>query len=300
MENLQRLPERRNDELYEQLEDLTHAEQQVLLDLLRRSKYDKHGRVELDGISIVHGYLSEKSGDFTAITDNYSEMPEIIRSHPNCHEAIKLSDEILPIEKSYSDIVKERVSARDYQRKPVTLQEVTTLLDQAFGFREYKSAYDELQFPFRTAPSSGGLQAVELYFIANDVDSLEPGLYHYQPIARTAELIDLGFMRMKVAKCCAFQGWLSEAPVIFGVVCDLSKMRWKYGKRCYRMIHMDAGIVSQNLHMAATGMGFGSCMIAGFNDDEMNELFGLDGRDEYMGLLVSVGHKQTLIKPTEE
>ena len=71
----------------------------------------------------------------------------------------------------------------------------------------------------------------------------------------------------------------------------LERMYWRYGERGYRYLHLDAGHVCQNLYLAAEAIQSGVCAIAAFNDDEINQVMGLDGENQFVIYLGSVGKR---------
>jgi SagB-type dehydrogenase family enzyme len=70
-------------------------------------------------------------------------------------------------------------------------------------------------------------------------------------------------------------------------------MAWRYGERGYRYLHLDAGHVCQNLYLAAEAAGCGVCAIGAFNDEIINELLGLDGEEQFVIYLATVGEKDS-------
>jgi SagB-type dehydrogenase family enzyme len=52
---------------------------------------------------------------------------------------------------------------------------------------------------------------------------------------------------------------------------------------------MDLGHVCQNVQLAATAMGLGSCPIGALFDDDINELLGVDGEEETVLYLITAG-----------
>ncbi|HEY3312047.1 MAG TPA: SagB/ThcOx family dehydrogenase, partial [Anaerolineales bacterium] len=74
-------------------------------------------------------------------------------------------------------------------------------------------------------------------------------------------------------------------------VAVLARMRWRYGQRGYRYLHLDAGHVCQNLSLAAEATGCGICPIAAFNDDLLNGVLGLDGEEQFAIYMASLGKK---------
>jgi SagB-type dehydrogenase family enzyme len=168
---------------------------------------------------------------------------------------------------------------------------LSALLHYAYGVRKRSLAYNTKGFPSRMAPSSGGLQSIEVYFTVNAVEGLEKGLYHFNANRNTVELLDRGNMRRKVVRSCLYQDWLDAASIVLFLACDLNKLYWKYGRRSYRMTHIDLGIVAENLHLVATALRIRSCMVAGYIDDAVHHLLQIDGRMEFIGLLMAVGRK---------
>jgi len=52
---------------------------------------------------------------------------------------------------------------------------------------------------------------------------------------------------------------------------------------------MDAGHVGQNLYLACTALGVGTCAIAAFDSNICNKMFALDGEEEFMVYAAPVG-----------
>jgi nitroreductase len=49
-------------------------------------------------------------------------------------------------------------------------------------------------------------------------------------------------------------------------------MEWRYGIAAHRAIAIDAGQVCQNLYLACEAIGFGTCAIAAFDQERMDQL----------------------------
>lgn len=98
-----------------------------------------------------------------------------------------------------------------------------------------------------------------------------------------------GYMRNKILDCCIEQNFMEDASLVFVLVSNLNRIKWKYGKKSYRFAHVDTGIVAQNIHLIATGNKLRSCMIAGFDDDKINKLLMIDGEMEFTSLIIAIG-----------
>ncbi|MFN2266786.1 MAG: nitroreductase family protein, partial [Desulfonatronovibrio sp.] len=57
----------------------------------------------------------------------------------------------------------------------------------------------------------------------------------------------------------------------------------------YRVILMDIGHVCQNLYLACEAVGAGTCAVAAYDQEAMDDLLGLDGVDEFAIYLAPVG-----------
>ena len=80
--------------------------------------------------------------------------------------------------------------------------------------------------------------------------------------------------------------------MIIFIAPDVSRLTWKYGtSKSYRLAHLETGVVCQNIHLVATALGLGSCMVFGFDDEQIDALLGLDGRREFTTLLIAIGNK---------
>lgn len=102
-------------------------------------------------------------------------------------------------------------------------------------------------------------------------------------------VIYLIHMRNKILDCCIEQNFTEDASLVFVLVSNLNRIKWKYGKKSYRFAHVDTGIVAQNIHLIATGNKLRSCMIAGFDDDKINKLLMIDGEMEFTSLIIAIG-----------
>ena len=146
-------------------------------------------------------------------------------------------------------------------------------------------------FYFRTAPSAGALYPVETYLSVQNVETVDNGLYHFQPAEFCLEKLEMGKCGDKVAEAALGQSFLARAGAVFIWSAVLRRNFSKYGHRGMRYIMMDAGHICQNLLLAAEALGLGACPVAAFYDDEMNGLLELDGEQESVIYLAAVGNK---------
>ena len=66
-------------------------------------------------------------------------------------------------------------------------------------------------------------------------------------------------------------------------------MEWRYDLAAHKVIAIDAGHVCQNLYLACTSLGLGTCAIAAYHQEACDELLGVDGEVEFTIYLAPVG-----------
>jgi SagB-type dehydrogenase family enzyme len=181
-------------------------------------------------------------------------------------------------------LLAKRRSLRKYENRPLLLQELSQLLWAANGVTRKQGRY-----LLRTAPSAGALYPVETYVLVTRVESLAPGIYHYEvPLHRLACLRS-GSFGEELAQAALHQTMIAKAPCTFVWSMLPGRSQWKYGERAYRYICMDAGHIAQNVALTAVSLGMGSCQIAAFTDAEVNRVLALDGKEETALYITAVG-----------
>jgi SagB-type dehydrogenase family enzyme len=188
---------------------------------------------------------------------------------------------------SLTDAIARRKSIRDYSNEKVNSVELSYLLWCTQGV---KQIIGKNQATLRTVPSAGARHAFETYVFVNHMEDVAEGLYKYKALPHELTLIrDENNLREKLLKACLSQNFILTSSVIFIWVAVPYRMTWRYQERGYRYIFLDAGHVCQNLYLAAQEIGCGVCAIAAFDDDEVNKLLNLDGKEQTAIYLAAVG-----------
>jgi len=185
------------------------------------------------------------------------------------------------------EVINNRRSIRKYSDTPLSLEELSYLLWCTQGVKKVAD-----KVTFRTVPSAGARHAFETYVLINKVEGVIPGLYRY--LALRHKLLELNTeqdIADKIVAGCMRHTFVASSAATFIWVADVARMAWRYGERGYRYLHLDAGHVCQNLYLAAESIGCGACAIAAFDDDFINEVIGIDGVDEFVIYVATVGKK---------
>ncbi len=85
------------------------------------------------------------------------------------------------------------------------------------------------------------------------------------------------------------QPYIATAAAVFVITGYYARVNWKYGARAFRYMCMDVGFAGENLYLVAEALGLGACAVAGFIDDALERLLGIDSHDEIPMLLLTVG-----------
>jgi SagB-type dehydrogenase family enzyme len=177
-----------------------------------------------------------------------------------------------------------RRSERNYTSDPLGLDDFVRLLWAAQGVTARAGSH-----LLRTAPSAGALYPFETYLYVDRVEEIPQGLYHFNVSDFVLERLKDGNYNKDITAACLGQPVVRRAAVVFIWTAMMLRCMVKYRNRAVRYIPMDLGHVCQNVQLAATAMGLGSCPIGALFDDDINELLGVDGEEETVLYLITAG-----------
>ena len=163
------------------------------------------------------------------------------------------------------------------------------MLHHAGGVTGTTAGYGYERLPLRSFPSCGGLQSPEIYLSVQAAADIAPGLYHYQPQQHALELMREGNCGQAMSKIALDLEFVEKAAAVLIVTGSFERLRWKYGERAYRYMCVDVGCLTQNIYLVGEALGLAVCAIAGFVDEAVEHLLGVDGEDELALLLIAIG-----------
>ena len=195
---------------------------------------------------------------------------------------IKLPEPLIRGEVSLEEAIYSRRSIRQYTGFPLTLSEVSQLLWSAQGITAGWGG--------RTVPSAGGLNPLEAYLVAGNVEGLKPGLYRYMP--QTNDLLQVGDkdLRTDLAGAALNQSCVRDGAVSIVISGVHARTTVRYGDRGVRYVHMEAGHASQNIYLQATALGLGTVAVGAFDDKRVTVILGLPA-DEVPLYIMPVGRQ---------
>lgn len=216
-------------------------------------------------------------------------VPPIERPYPDNAEIVDLPDPESWKTISRKDIttaIGNRKSRRVYQTTPLLLEELAYLLWCTQGKRS--KVFNG--HAYRNVPSAGCRHALETYLAVFNVEDLKTAVYRYLPLSHQLvfEFSD-EMLAEKMTISALGQSYAGKSAVTFIWSAIPYRMEWRYGLAAHKVIALDAGHVCQNLYLACETIQAGTCAIAAYDQEELDELLGLDGQDEFAIYMAPVG-----------
>jgi SagB-type dehydrogenase family enzyme len=192
-----------------------------------------------------------------------------------------------------------RAKATTADASPLNLDALTRILFCADGLTRSKAVGGE-DYHFRAAASAGALYPIEIYVAANEVEALEPGLYHFSPADLKLRGLRRGDWREYLARAALDHPALVEAGTVLVLSAIFWRSAWKYRARAYRYCFWDAGTILANLLAAANAEGLSAEIITAFEDSPIERLIDVDGEREGVVCLVALGRTRRDRSPSAD
>ncbi len=216
---------------------------------------------------------------------DWSRRPKSHKNHESPLAYISLPEPAMKSRASLWQLLRDRRSRRQYNaERNLEKDFLSTILWATQGITAKYGG-----FLFRTAPSAGGLYPVETYLFLRAVEGIEPGIYHFRAHVFDLELLKKGDFSKELADAALGQMIVRNAQVTFIWSAVVERSKWKYHQRAYRYIYLDAGHIAQNLYLAAEALGLGVCAIGALFDDRVNSIIDVDGIEETVIYMATVG-----------
>lgn len=182
--------------------------------------------------------------------------------------------------------LKRRRSVRKYRKEDITMEELSFLLWATQGVqRVFGNQYST----FRPVPSGGARHPFETYLLVNQVEGLAAGVYRYLALSHELLLVTSVDMAGPLRQISPRQPFASESSVVFVWSCVPYRGEWRYHIAAHKCMLIDAGHLCQNLYLACTAIGCGTCALGDYDQELLDNLLGLDGENEFVVYLAPVG-----------
>jgi SagB-type dehydrogenase family enzyme len=216
-----------------------------------------------------------------------TDIPKPLEDKYNFPFCLKVSTVCMPVDwgdnlTGLEQTMLKRRSTRAYTGQNLTLNELRQILD--FTYQPQNSMEQGLD----RSPDYFDLNLIETFIAISGVDGLEEGCYYYAPRAQELRQIRFKNFRRELHRLCLGQDLGRDAAAVVFHTADLAKAVEVYGDRAYRYLHLDAGHLGQRLNLAAIRLNLGVSGIAGFFDDQVNEVLGIP-TDEAVIYITTLG-----------
>lgn len=117
----------------------------------------------------------------------------------------------------------------------------------------------------RTAPSPGGLHALEVYVARAD------GVHRYAPASHATTKVVPMDVRKAIAQATGDADELRDAPVLIVITAQPSRARQRFGDKAERMVAIEGGHAGQNVLLQATALGLAATPLGVFDDEALRK-----------------------------
>lgn len=189
---------------------------------------------------------------------------------------------------SLSSLIIDRESRREFGLKTITLEELSTLLFLGAGITSETNGGEKR----RAQPSGGAKYAVELYVVSlQKNNSLARGVYHYNVRKHSLEKLLTEVSEIEESLPSHDEYALSGQFIIFFSFLKNRSFE-KYGALAYKLAHMEAGHISQNLYLTTEALGLAGCGLGTSNGHDIDKVLLLDEDIESVFYAYSLGARK--------
>jgi SagB-type dehydrogenase family enzyme len=224
---------------------------------------------------------------------DWATKPQLYKNYPNHRE--------VPMNRNPSgpelDALKSIVQSESSGEVDWDLNLLSELLHYSFGVTR-RLRFGSEWMDFRAAASAGVLYPVETYVVTGGIENLPDGVYYYH--AKQHSLIEVrpGDYRQLVAASVDPRLASDRAIIVMSAIPWRSA--WKYQSRAYRYCLWDCGTFLSNLVACSTAVKLIATVYAGFIDRTVNQVIGVDRREEATLCVVGFGGHGKQTAPTSE
>ncbi|WP_336209457.1 SagB/ThcOx family dehydrogenase [Nonomuraea sp. LPB2021202275-12-8] len=182
-----------------------------------------------------------------------------------------------------TEVIEGRRSVRVHDDEhPITLAQLSELLYRTARQRRLLVGEHGQELSDRPYPNGGAIYEQELYPLVNNVDGLEPGLWHYHAGDHALEFVAApGKPTARLTEVAREAALMTADPqVLLVVAARFGRVSWKYETIAYSLMLKHVGVLYQTIYLVATAMGLAVCGLGGGDADDFADATGLDYHTE--------------------
>jgi SagB-type dehydrogenase family enzyme len=185
------------------------------------------------------------------------------------------------------DALSRRTSNRDYSKKPLNLEQISTFLFWSAGVLKNGDVDSASSRPH---PSGGAKYPLELYLLILNGDGVEPGVYHYNIQNHTLEHLHVVDLKETLSHFEETDDYALDSGMIILFSFIKTRNMGKYGSLAYKLSFIESGCIMQNMYLLSAALGIGCCGMGLSTAPNFNESLKLDGINESIFSGFAVGN----------
>ena len=175
-------------------------------------------------------------------------------------------------------VIKRRGSSRQFSQESISFRQLSTVLERS------------LAGIWADFLASSGETLNDVYMIANAVEGLDSGLYAFNRMSNSLELLEAGNFRREAGFLGLNQSLPADASVNIYFMVDLDAALKKLGNRGYRAAQMEASIMAGRIYLAAYAQRLGASGRT-FYEDAVTQLFSPHAAGKSVMFLMALGRR---------
>ncbi|WP_181783559.1 SagB family peptide dehydrogenase [Pseudonocardia pini] len=187
-----------------------------------------------------------------------------------------------------TDVLHARRAHYRFAERPLDPGVLSTLLRLAAGGQRTVTLPDGRLHRMRMNPSAGGLRSITVHVVAGPGRLVPAGVHRH--VDGALVVVRAGDPLPALRAALVQPEFADRAAVTLVLVGDLAATMPRYPARHYRTLHVDAGILAQNLWLVATALDLACCAVSGFQDEPLAALLALPATSIPI-LALPLGHR---------
>ena len=182
---------------------------------------------------------------------------------------------------SFSYVLENRMSIREFAETPISLSELGELLFRAARVKYVQKGDKHGDVAFSPYPGGGAIHELEIYPLVMRCQNLERGLYRYNPREHQLERMSHITEDLEAIVWCSTAAMgkpvaKDTMQVLLLITSRFPRLSWKYQSMAYATTLKGLGGLYQTLYMVATAMELAPCAIGAGDSDLFAKATGIN------------------------
>ncbi|MDO5037992.1 MAG: SagB/ThcOx family dehydrogenase [Tissierellia bacterium] len=219
--------------------------------------------------SVLKAYFNDKN----TLRDQKAPGPGFEEESLKKGRALDLPDPKLVEDRDLSlkEALEKRRTIRNYGPQIMTLKDLSYILHYTYGNRVNRG-----EVIAKFVPSAGERYSLNLFVLVFGILDVEKGVYYYSPSEHRLYLVNqLGDLQGHFVEAMKGQEFAGRAKVALFLAASPERIEYAYPTDGNKLMLLDAGHVFQNAILAGLNLGFGSCPLAKYDQDKIEDLLAL-------------------------